>query len=89
MIEAVRSQRVERRAQWRLAQAALLFVVLNLLATSTLHQVELVDGSPQSLASDRGDSSVAPSYDDRENWDTVDAFREVRRRQAYLLRLQL
>jgi len=74
--------------RWRICQAAVLFFVLNLLATSTLHNVEIADGA--SLPVQRADgSSETLSTVEEESWDTVESFRELRRRQAYLLRLQL
>jgi len=88
VMEAVRAERVERTVRWRICQAAVLFFVLNLLATSTLHNVEIADGA--SLPVQRADgSSETLSTVEEESWDTVEAFRELRRRQAYLLRLQL
>ncbi len=88
VMEAVRTQRVERNAQRRIAQAAVLFIVLNFFATSTLQQVELADGSLPVI--DRpSEPADTPAYRDSENWDTVESFRELRRRQATLLRLHL
>lgn len=88
VMEAVRAERVERTVRWRICQAAVLFFVLNLLATSTLHNVEIADGA--SLPVQRADgSSETLSTVEEESWDTVESFRELRRRQAYLLRLQL
>ena len=89
VMEAARFWRMERRTQWRLGQAAVLFILLNLLATSTLQRVELADGKPPAIARDAEDASGGPAYRESEHWDTVDAFRELRRRQASLLRLQL
>jgi len=88
VMEAVRSQRVERTIQWRICQAAVLFLVLNVLATSTLHNVELADASPRRSPSGQS-SSEQQGFGGEESWDTVESFRELRRRQAYLLRLHL
>ena len=89
MIEVVRSQRVESIIRWRICQVAALLIVLNILATSTLHNVELADGGRRPAARAHEQSPPSGVYGDVEAWDTVDGFREVRRRQAYLLRLHL
>ena len=89
VMEVVRSERLDRRVRWRLGQAAVLFVLLNLLATSTLQQVELAEGALPESGREFEGGTESPAYRDRENWDTVESFRELRRRQAYLLRLHL
>lgn len=93
VLEVVRSFRIERLIQRRIWQAAILFIALNLLGTSTLQQVELADITPRSIARDRDAAAEGSVYHDGESWDehwdTVESFRELRRRQAYLLRLHL
>ena len=89
VMEAVRSQRVERTVQWRICQAAVLFLALNFLGASTLRNVELADGSPPPVQRAHPGPTVGSGDQNHQDWDTVDAFRELRRRQAYLLRLHL
>lgn len=87
VMEAVRSQRVERIAQRRIFHAAVLFSALTFLAMSTLEHLKVPDVQQPPLV--RPASDAAESDRDAATWDTVDAFREIRRRHAELLRLHL
>jgi hypothetical protein len=90
VVEAVRSRRVERTTQRRIWQVAILSSVLSILATSTLQRVQIADGNPTPIVSRSIDSSSGTAeHHDQGNWGVVDSFRELRRRQAKILRLHL
>ena len=91
VMEAVRSQRVERVAQRRIWQSALWFCVLSVLVMSTLPRIDFDDGlQPAAAQASSGDPPPGPTAArDGESWDAVDSFRAIRRRHAELLRLHL
>ena len=92
VLETARAERSERRAQRRIWQVAILVVLLGMF-TTTVRQGQGIFGIERSRAATGAGqllfSSEALTGSGESNWEMVDSFTELRRRQAELLRLAL
>jgi hypothetical protein len=92
VLETARAERDEQRMSRRIWQAAVLVVLIAMFWMSPRQRPEALDFGQSRTAAQPGHYSLSPEasegYGDF-NWDMVESFTEMRRRQSELLRLAL